>query len=75
MIDPLDPLRRDLEKLGSQWHRLFKLDLKGFIRSSRRMRPEWLAVLTPSQKANLYATMEEAIAEINRVVERLGFRR
>jgi len=47
---------------------LYKLDLLGIINSAKVMTPENIAVLTPEQKADIYRTSEEAIAEIRRVM-------
>ena len=48
---------------------LYKLDLLGIINSTRAMTQEKIAALTPEQKADVYHTCEQAIAEITRVMD------
>jgi hypothetical protein len=48
---------------------LYKLDLLGIINSTRAMTEEKISALTPKQKADVYHTCEEAIAEIKRVMD------
>ena len=51
---------------------LYKLDLLGIINSTKAMTQEKIDILTPEQKADLYHTCEEAIAEIRRVIDMIG---
>jgi hypothetical protein len=59
-----------LEKYQEAKHEdvLYKLDLLGIINNSRAMTPGKISALTPQQKADVYHTCEEAIAEIRRVM-------
>lgn len=50
---------------------MYKLDLVGIIESSKVMTKEKIDVLTPEQKADVYQTCEQAIAEIKRVMDML----
>ncbi|MDI6814911.1 MAG: ParB/RepB/Spo0J family partition protein [Dehalococcoidales bacterium] len=63
-ITPLEKYQEAKEK-----DVLYKLDLLGIINSSKAMTQEKIDVLTPAQKADLYNTCEEAVAEIKRVME------
>lgn len=47
---------------------LYKLDLLGILNSSRAMTPEKISALTPDQKADIYRTCEEVIAEMQRIM-------
>ena len=62
-----------LEKWQEAKHEevLYKLDLLGIINSSKAQTPEKISALTPEQKADVYHTCEEAIAEITRVMNML----
>lgn len=48
---------------------LYKLDLLGIINSTMAMTQENIDALTPEQKADVYHTCEQAIAEIRRVMD------
>jgi len=48
---------------------LYKLDLWGIINSSKSMTLEKISALTPQQRADVHRTCEEAIAEIERVMD------
>jgi len=50
---------------------LYKIDLLGIIHSSEAMTQGKIDALTPAQKEDLYATCEEAIAGIRRVMDML----
>lgn len=60
-----------LEKYQEAKHEdvLYKLDLLGIINSARAVTQEKIDVLTPAQKADVYNTSEQAIAEIRRVMD------
>jgi len=60
-----------LEKWQEAKHEevLYKLDLLGIINNSKAQTPEKISALTPAQKADIYHTCEEAIAEIRRVMD------
>ena len=48
---------------------LYKIDLMGIIYSSNALTQEKIDALTPAQKEDLYATCEQAIAGIRRVMD------
>lgn len=50
---------------------MYKLDLLGIINNSKEMTREKVDALTPEQKADVYQTCEQAIAEIKRVMDML----
>lgn len=60
-----------LEKFQEAKHEdvLYKLDLLGIINTAKAMTKEKIDVLTPAQKADIYNTSEQAIAEIKRVMD------
>jgi ParB-like chromosome segregation protein Spo0J len=62
-----------LEKWQEAKHEdvLYKLDLLEIINSARAMTQEKIDALTPVQKADVYKTSEEAITEIQRVMNML----
>lgn len=60
-----------LEKIEEAKHEdvLYKLDLLGIINSAKAMTQEKIDVLTPAQKADIYHTSKQAIAEIRRAMD------